>query len=391
MCNCMIVIVAAYSPIGCAPSPSLGASRKIEAVVSLLGELDETIILVNTAHNSSVPAPLTVESRSIGGREVVEIIPPVTGYRKAGKFINLLQVGDITKAVLKMGRPDMVWLYNAYAFESLFGRTMAIKAGTSVVLEMEDWHFSRNRGLNPKPFVDWACWRALMPHVTHAFSVNKQLANRLKGFSAQVSLFPGVVAEGIAEMRVSRPPFSFPGQGTTIGYFGGLSAEKGAGFVAQLVPILPKGLKLVVTGAGELEDEFSALAGQYKDQLEFHGRVNDSKLCELIGSCDVLLNPHAPIHAMADGIFPFKVIEGIASGRLVISTGLPSAGLEAVLQGVNFIDYGLLSLLSAVECARTVFESTKVQVENGAKEANRLFSRQAILSSVEGIPRGVRP
>lgn len=385
----MIIIVAPYSPVDRCAVPHLGAARKIEAVIEILTRRDPFIVLVNTAHNSNVKSSLTITRTKIGDVEVVELTPPTSRSRRVGKFLNILDVPAVAEAMLKLGRPGLVWLYNGYAFESRFGRFIQNKIGCPVILELEDWHFSRGRGLNPKPFVDWLFWRALMPCISYVFAVNAPLAERMGGLSARVGLFPGVVADGVADISEQFPPFSRFDMDCVVGYFGGLSVEKGADQVAALIPRLPPNFKIVVTGSGELERVFQQLKEKYGKQLAFHGRVGDEKLLELIGSCDVLLNPHAPIDSMANGIFPFKVIEGIASGRLMISTPLPSSGLDSVLQGVHFVGHDFGQLLLAVVNARSTYEATMQGIQQGAVIALKLFGKDAILETVNRVCDGV--
>lgn len=381
----MIVVVASYSPIERLGVAHLGAARKIEAVVEILSRIDNFIVLVNTAHHSNSKSALVTMESVIGGIKVIELIPSIFFNKKIGKLLNILEVPAVIEAVLKLGRPKLVWLYNGYAFESRFGEIMHQRIGCKVVLELEDWHFSRGRGLNPKPFFDWYFWRKFMPYASYSFAVNSSLAGRMGGVSEKVGLFPGIVADGVADLNRVFPLFNSPNKNCIVGYFGGLSVEKGADHVAALVSALPSNFNLVVTGSGELQEVFQQLQEKYGDKLAFHGRVGDEKLLELIGSCDVLLNPHAPIESMANGVFPFKVIEGIASGRLMISTPLPSFGLESVLQGVEFIGHDFQELLNAVVHARATYEKNRHYIELGALEATKLFGKNAILNTVSSV------
>ena len=381
----MIIIVAPYTPVGRSSEPHLGAARKIEMVVGLLSRCDPFIVMINTAHNSNVKAPLTVAATQVGGVDVVEVTLPTSTNRRTGKLWNLFDVQAAIECVLNLGEPQLVWLYNGYAFESLFGRAMAKRIGCPVILELEDWHFSRGRGLNPKPYLDWAIWRSLMPHISYAFSVNSTLADRLGGISSKVGLFPGIVSEGIKTISKKNPPFSSITKPIVVGYFGGLSSEKGADLVLALVKYLPNDFKLVVTGAGPLETDFIEAAEENSARIQFHGRVNEDRLLGLISQCDVILNPHSPISKMADGVFPFKVIEGIASGRLVISTPVPGRGLETVLQGVKFIDHGFSALLDAVIASRDIYTRESCVISSGATEAARMFDENAILDIVKNI------
>jgi hypothetical protein len=93
---------------------------------------------------------------------------------------------------------------------------------------------------------------------------------------------------------------------------------------------------------------------------------------------------------MSDGIFPFKVIEGVASGRLMISTKLPAAGLEDVLQGVVSIEHSFQKLLDAVVNSKQIYESNLVAIQDGAALAIKRFDKNAIRAIVSRIYGGAK-
>lgn len=379
----MIVVIAPYSPAGRSPTPHLGAARKIEAVIDILSQLETTITLVNTAHEQEIVSPLSKSTTTIAGKQLIEITPPTYSNRKRGKFLNLFNTPEISDAVLEMGEPILVWLYNGYAMESRLGLELKRRTGCHIIQEMEDWHFSRKRGLNPKPFIDWWFWREAARRATHIFSVNDTVANYSRQMNPHLSLFPGVVADSISSLKIARPPFLSTDGTVTLGYFGGLSEEKGAHHIISLLKTLPIWYKFIVTGAGPLESEFSLAAKQSDGRLMFHGRVTDETLTALIGQCDVLLNPHSPITRMGNGVFPFKVIEAIASGRMLISTSLPREGLEDVLQGVCFVEQNIAQFQEALLDAKNWFATHQSKIKAGADATAARFSKTVILNTVK--------
>lgn len=381
----MIVVIVPYSPAGRSQTPHLGAARKIESIVGILGRFGMPVVLVNTAHELETSAPVAVATVEIAGVELTEITPPTYPNRQRGKLRNLFDMCKVADAVLALGKPDLVWLYNGYAMESRLGVELKRRTGCHVIQEMEDWHFSRSRGLNPKPFIDWWFWRTAAKQASHVFAVNDALAGKVKPSNPSVSLFPGIVADGVASIRETRTPFSSVEGILTLGYFGGLSAEKGADSVLALPGLLPENYRVVVTGSGPLQDAFATAAAGSSGRLEFHGRVDDAALIALMTRCDVLLNPHSPIEQMANGVFPFKVIEAIASERLLVSTSLPSDGLEDVLQGVLFVGHGVEALRDGVVGARDWYAGHARDVAAGAYAANARFGKSAILDVVERV------
>jgi glycosyltransferase involved in cell wall biosynthesis len=254
-----------------------------------------------------------------------------------------------------------------------------------MILEFEDWHFSRSRGYNPKPYLDYFFWRLSAKLMSGAFVVNNMLASKMRPFRQRVELLPGVVPHKLVDIAKASEPFSSSLKIINVGFFGGLTAEKGAGVVMQLAATLPDNYVLHVTGSGPLAAEMESCARQYPNRLNFHGRVNDDQLYELIAGCDVMLNPHASIEEMNDGVFPFKVIEAVASGRLLISTTVPRQGLDDVLQGVLFVEHSVDSFLKAILMSRAHYLQHAVAIKNGAAMANQRFGGDAILKNVQSM------
>jgi hypothetical protein len=81
----MIVVVATYSPPDRKALPHLGGARKIEAVIGILGGLDPDIVLVNTAHNDQVRAPLREDRVTIGAAQADRQAPESVRGRRAGR------------------------------------------------------------------------------------------------------------------------------------------------------------------------------------------------------------------------------------------------------------------------------------------------------------------
>lgn len=379
-------MVAPYAPASRCEEPHLGAARKIEMVLASLADVTDRVVLVNTAHNELEISPCIVcQDLHVEGADVTEILLPRYGSRPVGKLINLAQVGMAVKRLLDIGQPRLAWLYNGYAFESLIGHALAKRYRTRLVFEYEDSHFSRGRGFNPKPYIDFMCWKRVMPKVHHSFVVNENLKKQTQAYGCGVTLFPGLVPRRLAEIQSSgRVPFSDANK-LNVGYFGGLSTEKGADVVLDICAAITSGVTLHVTGAGPLENRFADRDGETGSVLQFHGRVSDDRLYEIIESCDVIINPHSPITEMDGGVFPFKVIEAIASGRMLISTNLPRDGFALALQGVRFVDGGSSEFVAAILDAKSWFERNSESVRAGAEVAVADFGIAGFVETVRGL------
>lgn len=378
----MIVIVAPYSPPSRKGKSNLGASRKLETIISILSSLDSQLVLVNSAHNGSDPTPLVISQVEIGGVALMEITLPLSSSRTLGKLKNVFCVNQVLDAVQKLGKPQCFWFYNGYAFEMRMAEKAQRRFRVPMILEFEDWHFSRSRGFNPKPYIDYLFWRRAARLMSGTFVVNTLLASRMHDFTNNIEMLPGVVPKVLADIAKEMPPFFAQSGPVKVGFFGGLSVEKGADIVLKLVTSLPAGYVLHVTGTGPLAADFDACASKYTERLCYHGRVDDATLYQLIANCDVMLNPHVSIENMNNGVFPFKVIEAVASGRLLISTAVPAHGLEDVLVGVKFVEHNASAFQAAITESRQYYFDNAALVSKGASIANQRFGEDALLEKV---------
>ena len=254
-----------------------------------------------------------------------------------------------------------------------------------MILEFDDWHFSRSRGWNPKPLIDWALWRLVATKMVHSFAVNQSLASRMSAFPGGVDLLPGIVHPDISAITGLHRPFGSADKGLAIGYFGGLTVEKGAGLLLKMLPGLTERTVLHVTGSGPLSDDFGSAMARHPGRLIFHGRVDSTEMVRVMSACDIIINPHMPIVDMANGVFPFKLIESIASGRLLISTSVMKDGLEDVLGGVLFCESEVWSLLDAVAGARSFYRTNEAVIDRCALAAAKRFGLESVRGKVAGI------
>ncbi|MDP2760189.1 MAG: glycosyltransferase [Sideroxyarcus sp.] len=377
----MIVVVAPYTGIGKDVDLHLGASRKIELILGLLVRLDSHVVLINSAHLGSKSATINVERVSISGFELTLITPPVLGNSKLGKFQNLFCVDEVMKILATLGTPKLFWFYNGFAFEMLVAMH-AKKFNVPMILEFEDWHFARRRGINPKGFIDFFFWYRAAHLMTSAFVVNAFLAEKMSSFTNQVEVLPGIVPEDLTQIARASP-FPHGRQAIKVGYFGGLSVEKGADIVLRVAQSLPDGYEFHVTGSGPLADEFKRISLIHPARLHYHGRVGDAELYKLIAECDVILNPHSSLDNMCNGVFPFKVIEAVASGRLLISTALPKGDLADVLGGICFVDGHDDSFRAAILQSHRYYVENLKLIQWGAHVANQRFGQSALLGKLK--------
>lgn len=334
----MIVVVAPYSPLDLSSKPHLGAARKIELVLSSLAAIDD-VVLLNTAHNDNgCFSWFKWSERKLSGGVTVPVLNMPSVYTsKIGKFIHLFFYKAAWRFILEKGEPQCLWLYNGYSFESIFALNSPGHLNSKIVLELEDLHTARHRGLSFKPFIDRIFFSKLIGKVDFAWAVNDSVREYLTLHGVRSEVLQGIVDNRLSGPDVKSEVDTVSGP-VKCGYFGGLSSEKGADLVLALGKNLPMGLELHVCGAGPLSNEFDEVN---ESGFFFHGCVDSDELYRTMRDCDVVVNPHSSIECMDNGVFPFKVVEYIASGCVVVSTELPKVELEGLLDGVVYFESNL--------------------------------------------------
>lgn len=355
--------------------PDLGASKKIELVARLLHGLGYTVHLVDSSHPTLAFAhPVAGLPATLNEVPVRLWRPHCLPNRKLGKLFNVLQAARFVKALRPLA-PVLVCAYNSYSFEARAALALKRWTGARIVLELEDLPLARGRGWNPKPWLDQYHFPRLLAAADLVTFVNAVSLQRFKARSRCTLLLPSLLQQSVVDAPKRR---RFIGPIHRIGYLGGLTQEKGAGLLLELVLRLAPDWQLVVTGVGALTTAFQALQRQYPERCEFHGMIAHEKVLSLMQECDAIVNPHTSISQMKDGVFPFKVCEALASGALLISTPLPSIDIDlsrAVLTFDGTVD-GLLASLSAApkhhEChADEIARARQAVCDNFSEESMR--------------------
>ena len=376
----MILIVAPFTYPSENMQINLGANRKLEMIIEILSDCGP-IFLVNTSHPLKSTNNIIIKKKKISNINLIEIVPKCYKSKKFGKFLNLFQTESIIKAIKAFGRPKFIWFYNGYALEMILAKKLNA-LGIPMILEFEDWHFSRNKFTNLKPFIDFYFWSKALNKFSVAFAVNKFLFNKIQKKISKVFLLPGLI-DPILLYLIQFYSFPFKQEKKIIvGYFGGLNSEKGAHHILSLFSILPKNYIFVVTGSGDLAADFLRVSSKNKDRFKFKGIVKKEILYNLMLSCDILIKPHSNIAEMKHGVFPFKVMEYIATNRLVISTTLPVFGLEKYTKGVYFVQNDKNSLYKAILDAKDFYFLNRKIINASANIVKKDFCYQAVKNKI---------
>ena len=207
-----------------------------------------------------------------------------------------------------------------------------------VILEFEDWHFSRSSIFNLKALIDWYFWKKAIPFIDYCYAVNPWIEDKMKKNGVNSSILPGILSKEIINLKPASTKINK--KVLHIGYFGGLVAEKGGLLILELINLVRMNkscyFKFHITGNGELMSKFELLSKSNPELVQYYGVVDDKKFNNIIGKMDILLNPHFDLK----GVLPFKLLEYIASGRIVVSGPLNLFGtkLQWLLSGIIIID-----------------------------------------------------
>jgi glycosyltransferase involved in cell wall biosynthesis len=371
-----VVLIAPLAPDRAIES--LGATAKLEMVIRMLRNLGFAVHLVDSSHPRLPPGRLwaaAIHGRPgrIEGEVVIWSRPFCIASRRLGKLLNIFLAGFFVARLAAL-RPVFIWIYNAYAFEGRLALKLTSRCRAPIVLELEDLPLARNRRLNPKPYLDEWYFRRLLRRVSLITFVNHVLMQRYDQARFRKLLLPSVLRGEFLPVDGIR---KFAGATYTLGYFGGLEVDKGADVLLEALPRLPPGWRLVVTGRGELHERFAAAAARHPGRMAFLGVVDRARLTEAMRGCDAIVNPHKPIAAMGEGVFPFKVCESIAVGALLISTPLPAIEID-LSRGIRFFSGSSDALVDAVAGAPGFYAAHHADIAELRAAVCDRFSRATI-------------
>lgn len=318
----------------------IGANKKIRIILSSLINQGYDICNINSVPPMDARRPMRIQEIFFFEKEPIKCLTiPTYNYNKLGRFKNIFDAKAVLQfAVDKLGTPDFVWCYNAYAFQMRFASLAKQEYKCPVILEFEDWHFSRSSIFNLKALIDWYFWKKAIPYIDYCYAVNPWIEEKMKKNGVSSSILPGILTKEIMHLKLASTKVNK--KVLHIGYFGGLVTEKGGLLILELINLIRVSkschLKFHITGNGELMPEFELLSKSNPELVQYYGVVEDKKFNNIIGKMDILLNPHFDLK----GVFPFKLLEYIASGRIVVSGPLNLFGtkLQWLLGGIIIID-----------------------------------------------------
>jgi phosphatidylinositol alpha-mannosyltransferase len=141
-----------------------------------------------------------------------------------------------------------------------------------------------------------------------------------------------LIPNGVATRRYlhAEPLAGWPGDGHAIGFLGRMDEpRKGLPILLQAFEILAAdrpGLRLLVAGPGDVEDQRRSLPAELRNRAVFLGEVSEDDKVRLLHSVDVFCSPNTGGES-----FGIVTVEAMAAGAPIVASDIPA--FRDVLRG----------------------------------------------------------
>lgn len=307
---------------------SFGGLRKMELMLSALLDFGARVTVISTAVNdvSSWGCRRGFSEWLVFDDKKVRCVYPGTILQKPLGSAVLLATGLLAAIQVRLKDVNGIITYNAQSVEAAICVGIRFhNSGARLVIELDDLPDARDRGWNPKPFIDRLVVSWMLHRSNAVVAVNESICNHI-GFNIKPDIIlPGIISRELIYSRQFRRP-NFSGPNKIVGYAGGLSQERGTDRLLKAIPSLPAGWHMVIAGRGPMTRDFISAAAENPTKLTFRGSLNTSEVVNLYQNADVLVNTPESL-SRPDAVFPFKIFEYLASGASVVSSALPRNGV----------------------------------------------------------------
>lgn len=137
------------------------------------------------------------------------------------------------------------------------------------------------------------------------------------------------------------------GQPTVFLYAGLLSRVTGVDMLLEATRrIRQQGIRLIITGKGDLEEEVKQAAAE-DGRILFKGHLSYEEYVKQLQEADILVNPRNMELPENQNNFPSKIMDYLAAGKMIISTRF--AGWERFRENIFFCDCDARALGACME------------------------------------------
>jgi len=323
-----VLLIAPFCPANRGGLAALGGAAKISAVIQGMRENDFDVLLINSGHQLEKVRGTSVRRSKHGRQNCIEVEPLTIRKRNIGKLLQCFLAPLIMVRIIYKWKPKYVWIYNPYLFEVICLCTgKLLKTNLVTILELEDLPNSRQRkgtGII-KSFLDSLALKVALMIVNGVTVVQRQMCDA-KGSRRLIWYLPVLLGHIEINPATTQSPIR-------IGYFGGLEVEKGVDVLIDLIRATQASHQWIVCGSGSLKYKLEMTAREFSDRFTFLGCVDDQRFKAVYCQVNAIINLHKPIEAFSAGIFPYKLLEAVAHGKIVLSTpmlGCPDQVKDAI-------------------------------------------------------------
>jgi len=278
---------------------------------------------------------------------------------------------------------DLILIYNIeeYPFFISFFYHFFIKR-IPIVLEYDDPIDISGRGIG---FLRRMIWKMMGWWLSDRFkgimAVSDRLTNSYCKYDNRLTL-PGVVSQSLCNLSLKRSQ-PLGGTGPFLAVFSGsLIKAKGAHYIINIAHRFKGRVKFVISGSGPLLSELKESAINCGGDVEVVGCLERSDLDRLLASADILVNPHEK--GVSGGILPFKLIEYLVSGGVVITTK-DSDLVDDVFNYCEITSPNDDELSKSLEKVLSRQVAMVEQAKRGQLWAISKYSESAVADSIDGM------
>lgn len=314
-----IFYVAAFANLSDHAWFSLGRMRKVDQVISTLQDLAHQVHLLNiapcdaaTVEAGDLPVPLAkLCSTSFMPIRFLQL------FANTASFFLGLRTWD-SRSIL--------WLYNTRFAESIVAlAALMLRPQLRLVLQLEDLPSARAANHGLRGAVDQFTTGCLSRRANQVFAVSEGVARSFSTATQfpyeSIEILPPALDPLFSVLATERrEPFSTPKY--TILYAGAFSREKGVYDLIEAFQSLDQmNAHLILVGSApeKIIESFNVHL-----RIRFTGVIPNDELFSLYTSSDVVVNPHRKI-LNPNYVFPFKLVETVASGALPLTTPVPGS------------------------------------------------------------------
>lgn len=350
---------------------SPGRARKIDQVLVTLSSLGYRVSGLNIANTFSLQPQPRVHNLCNS-----RFVP----LRYVQLFVNSVLFG---LSSIYRDQVAYLWLYNTRSAESIVALALLlVRPRLMVVLQLEDLPSARKANAGISGILDGFFLFLLAKKASHVFAVSASTAlsfSRMVGFAVEkVSILPPSLHPSlIAKARVRSDPFV--NDLISILYAGSYSLEKGVCDLIDAFMTLPASSNFQLLLAGPAPSELKSRCVT-NGHIVFTGMLSNDMLFDLYTCVDVVINPHREV-LNPSHIFPFKLVEIVASGALPLTTPVP--GYEDFGLPEDCIIRSQADLALKICQSRSIWQSCALRIKAVASTCRLQYSSEAITRTVK--------